>query len=345
MPTRIDGQIWLGTEVPSNLRYYADQTEYWVIPAPTYVATTTLKKGTLVAPDPNTAATVISVVPAVWPRDKERIIGIVLSNTTANQPVRVMNYGFVEFDRTALEACFVTGSDLNVAAALTGANYYSAFGTMTDGGAGNGWEDTTQYNGRGAPIYWFSGRTLKTAGGYGWQDPSSYAGKLTFATPSGYRQSSSSVIPWGDASLDVAYKGLPVIGNVLDYSYNSSTKQLETLSVHVNFSRFQGKIRFEYPYNSSSNNGLGYYDASPDPETITIRHGLFNNAETPHVSIDMWGYTSNVVETETSGEESNRVYPGFDSFIGAAVDKRTEVEIASDTPFYYKVLGEVSYVE
>jgi len=207
MADRIEGQIWIGRDEPNILKYFARSKEYWAVAATTYIAGENLEKGMIVAPDRSTGvSTGERVIKAVWPRDVEGTAGIALNAAVTNETVRVLNYGYMKFTAAELALAFTTKSDLVATAALTGANYYSAFGnTSVDGGAGNGWTDGPALrNGRSANIYWFSGRTLKTgASTYGWADPSTYAGKLTFATPSGYKPNGTE-IPWSDASLNVS---------------------------------------------------------------------------------------------------------------------------------------------
>lgn len=334
---RVEGQIWIGRDQPNVLKYNANGKEYWATAATTYIASTAIHKGQLLVIDKD-QATGNYVKPAVWPRDAEKVVGIALNDAASSSSIRTTNFGYVELDEQQLENLFVTGSDLYAKEALTGANYYSSFGATADGGEGNGWSSVGQ--GVGAKVYWFSGRTLKTASGYSWQDPSAFVGKLTFATPSGYKPSDTE-IPWADDSLNVSYKQLPIIGTVADYEVDGSNK-LISLVIHVNFSSFNRKVQFEYPAS-----GLSHYDPSLGAETAILRHGLFpnitaSNVAVPHVDIKGWGYTDNVVESATAGE-SFQVQPGYDSFIGSAADKRTEVEIVSDSEFYYKAVGEVNY--
>lgn len=336
MPDRIEGQIWIGRTQPNTLKYYAGGKEYWGVAATTYVAAEAISKGMIVAADVATNSTAERVILAQWPRDVERTLGIALNSAAPNETIRILGYGYVQLTMAEMQACFTTHSDINAGASLS-ATYYTAFGHPTvDGGLGNGWGDTLNvYNGRGANVYWFSGRTLKTAGPYSWIDPASHLGKLTIATPSGYKPTGVE-IPWADDSLNVTYKNLPVIGNVVSYTVDGSNN-ITLLTLHVNFSKFQKKIQFEYP---AAN--LGQFSTVGVAQELTLRHGLFANNNKPHVEISMWGYSDADIDTVADGE-ATRVWPGFDSYIGTSADKRTEVEVNSDTAFYYKVLGEVSY--
>lgn len=328
---RIEGQVWIGTESPHRIKYFAGGTEYWAVSASTYAISGTVRKGMVVAID-NTSDETERVRPAVWPTDANNIAGICVSNPE-NGLIRVNGYGYLRFTQAELANAFVTASDLNVGAALTGANYYTDFGdTASDGGAGNGWGDTgSTYIGKGENIYWFTGRTLKTSSGYQWQDSNSFKGKLTFATPVGYKPNDTEV-PWGDSSLDISYKNLPTIGNVVSYTYDGSGNLTE-LTMHVNFTRFTTKIQFEYP-----GTGMQEYTGS-DIETLTLRHGLFSDLKVPEVDIRMMGYSDDVFETGIA----QRVFPGYDTFLGIGVDKRTEVEIRSNSTFFYKTFGEVTF--
>jgi len=337
MANRIEGQTWISREEPNTLKYYARGKEYWAVSATTYTAAEAIAKGTIVVPDTGTTGTLERVRRAVWPKDTDSVLGIALNTAAPNGSIRILGYGYIKLTAAELAAIFVTKSDLVATAALTAGNYYTAFGNTTlDNavGAGNGWADAaSSKNGQGAPVYWFSGRTLKTSGGYSWADSASYQGKLTFATPTGYKPTGAE-IPWGDDALNLSYKQLPVIGNVINYTYDGSYNLTE-LTLHVNFAKFAKKIQFEYP-----SQGLKQFTA-PTVVTDVLRHGLFTDdaIRQPHVEISMWGYSDSTLESESAGQ-TTRVWPGYDSFL---TDKRTEVEIQSDSSFYYKILGEVSY--
>jgi len=342
MPTRIEGQLWLSREEPNTLKYYARGKEYWVVSASTYTAGETIKKGMIVAPSQSSigSASDGKVVKAVWPRDADRVMGIALNSAGANEPVRILNYGYISLSGSELADAFVTKSDFVASAALSGSRYYTAFGdTSNDGGDGNQWNDTTGWNGRGANVYWFSGRIIKTGSSdYSWKDPALFPGKLTIATPTGYKPTNTEV-PWNDESLNVGYKHLPVVGNVVTYTYDSN-KVITKMVIHINFSKFQKRLQFEYPL-YTANNGLGLYDAVLDPTTLTIRHGLFADNCKPQIEVSMIGY-SDATPPIGSEIETYRVWPGYDSYLTTDA-RRTEVEIASDTSFYYKVIGQVTY--
>jgi hypothetical protein len=331
---RQEGQIWISPNDPQTLKYYAREREHWVVTTSAFVADPTIKKGMLVATDPTYT---YEVVPAQWPRDVDRIVGIALT-TFGEQgaAVQVARSGYVVFNRAELEATFASKSDLTITAALSGTSYYSNFGNMTtEVGGGNGWSDVSPSKfGRGANIYWFSGRTLKTgASSYSHIEPTNYKGKLTIATPVGYLGPAMNQIPWADDSLNIKHKNLPIIGNVADYTYDGSGN-ITSLTLQVNFSQFSNKIRFEYPIT-----GVKIYDEVNDPQTIPLRHGLFPAGSAPFPAISMLGYANG-----TLGDVINEAFtaqPGFDSIYTG--DKRTEVEIASDTSFYYKIQGEVNH--
>lgn len=325
---RINGQVWISKEQPHTLKYFANNIEYWGVAATTYESVAEVRKGMVVAP----AGDQGRVRPAQWPIDVDKTVGIAIGDPEDGL-VRVLNYGYIEFSRSQLEQCFVTASDLNVGLP-TGP--YTSFGNMSnDGAGGNGWDDALgTRKGRGVPVYWFSGRTLKDGVNYPWIDPSAAltVGKLTLATPSGYKgpDINSPLIPYSDQSLNIGYKDIPTIGNIVDYTYDGSG-QIETMIMHVNFTKFRGVLRFEYPA-VGTNEYLG-----PSPaETMVLRHGLFANGLLPHVMVKMWGYSDN----DVSIGDTSIIYPGFESRL---IDKLTEVEIQSDSSFFYKVLGEVSY--
>jgi hypothetical protein len=340
MNGKIDGQLWIGQEQPNVLKYQAAGNEYWAVSATTYLAATTIKKGQLVAiSKASSVSTAASVTAATWPTDADGVIGMALDSASPNERVHVLNYGYVTFDESELSDCFVTSSDLYVTEGNS--SYYSAFGSSADGGGGNDWGDTlngvSTGGGHGQPVYWFIGRTIKTAAStYSWQDPATYPGELTFSTPSGYKIDTSTA-PYGDDSLNCTYKHLPKVGSVVSYTYNSTTGKLTSLQLHINFTTFHRQLQVEYPAT-----GLHAYTATStaDPETITLRHGLFPTGVTPHVALRVWGYSDSAVDTATSAEACE-MHAGSDSYL--TTDRRTEVELASDTTFYYKLAAEVNY--
>lgn len=339
---RIEGQIWLGKEQPNVLKYFAGGREYWTVSATTHFAGSKVEKGQLLAVDTSSAVGG-KVRPAQWPQDASSIVGMAMNSDEGLGEVKILNYGYVEFDEEALadlDVAFVAPSDLNVKATASPTAYASTLEALT---GGNGWETAAGDHGVGQPIYWFTGRMLRSgASSYKWIDPSNYAGKLTFATPVGHKPKHNT-LPWNDDSFNVNFKQLPKIGNVVSYKKNASGK-LTNLIIHINFSTFANKVQFEYPAV-----GLKEYSEAHTTQTLVIRHGLFPNSNTiiPHVDINMWGYSDSDVETNTGGTtfkgEAFGVHPGYDSYIGAGVDKRTEIEILSDTTFHYKLVGEVNY--
>mgnify|MGYP001187626053 FL=1 len=341
MASRIEGQIWLSRDNPVSLKYYARSKEYWVVSASTYAAGEQIYKGTILTVSKNTGGTSTDekVVAAQWPLDASSVVGIALNSADINTPVRIVSYGYIKLDATDLANAFVTKSDFVASAALSGTNYYVNFGnTSNDGGAGNGWNDTTGWNGRGAPVYWFPGRILKTSTGYSWKDPSLYRGKLTIATPSGYAPTGTE-IPWNDDSLNIDYEGLPCIGTVVSYTYDAN-KIVTSLILHVNFSTFKKEIKFGYP-RYSTNNNIRLYSSVNDPQIISLRHGLFPDSVKAQTDIIMIGYSDSTPPTGAE-IETYRMFPGYDSYI-TTDSRRTDIEISSDTSFYYKIIGTVSY--
>jgi hypothetical protein len=322
-----DGQIWLGNESPHVLKYQAGNTEYWTVAANTYLCKEAVKKGQLVASKDG------GVVPAIYPRDADRLMGMALNSAAINEQVRVVNYGYVSLSADEIPLCFVTQSDWKNTAADV--EYYTDFGTDSDGGSGNGWEDSGgSYKGRGVPIYWFVGRTYKTGvSTYAYADPSAFKGKMTFSTPSGYPNSNT----FGDASLQVGYEGLPVIGSVVDYEYSGS--KVTSLIININIPPASSTIGFNYP-----KVGMGQYVA-PSEMDLPIRHGLFpndtaGNSFFKQVLIDAVGY-SDTDENTTNPGETFPVMAAYDSYMEG--DKRTVVQAQSDSSFYYKISGRVSY--
>ncbi len=322
------GELWISDTTPHVLKYQAGSTEYWTNAAITYVASEAIAKGQILAIDDATSA-VGKVRLAEYPKDLNDIIGIALNSGALNDQIRVLNYGYMEFDRAELEALFVTQSDITVGA--IDADYYTGFGTMTDGGAGNGW-NTSTYDGKGAPVYWYSGRLLKTAAStYAMQQPVTFKGKLTLSTPSGYNYPAAVGPAWGDNDFDVAYEGLPTIGNV--HSYTRDGTDVDTLILHVNFAKFQKRVSFSYP-----SSGLYHYEDDGATETTYIRHGLFTNSSlVPHTNVEIIGSTDDSIDGEII-----MVHPGFTSDRAASASF-TSVDVTSDSDFYGKIVGEIRY--
>jgi len=115
---------------------------------------------------------------------------------------------------------------------------------------------------------------------------------------------------------------------------------LTKIIIHVNFTKAQRKLQFEYPAS-----GVATYARNPSGIIKTLRHGLFANQglsgpRMPHIEISMLGYADNDLTTQSN--DAHRVWPGYDSTI-INDDRKTEVEIKSDSDFFYKIIGEVSY--
>ena len=327
---RKSGELWISKTTPHTLKYSAGGTEYWVNSATTYEAGEDIKKGQVLAISKSGAGGAGKVFKASWPDDINDVIGIALNDALNTYEVRVLNYGYLELTQAELQNLFITKSDITVGSLLGNTEYYTAFGsTSVDGGAGNGWS-TTLFSGNGAPIYWYQGRILKTGvSTYVMQQP--VDGLLTTSTPSGYKYPDPSSLGWGDDSFNVNYEHLPVIGNIYQYAYDGAFN-ITSMIIHINFGKFDRKNQFIYPAT-----GLYNYDAIPDPETITIRHGLFTNSNIlPHTDLAMLGSVDNNIDGPIV-----KVYPGYES---TKADSKTDVTIASDTAFYGKVVGEINYI-
>jgi hypothetical protein len=141
--------------------------------------------------------------------------------------------------------------------------------------------------------------------------------------------------------LNVAYKQLPIIGNVVNYTYDASYNVTE-LIVQINFSKFQRRVQFEYPA-YTVNSGLLQHTGTATTDLV-VRHGLFASEATgfkvPHCAVQAWAYNDNDPTSQTN--DAHVIYPGYDSTITGA-DRKTEIEIISDSGFWYKILGEVNY--
>ncbi len=332
--TRKSGEVWISKTKPHTLKYYAGSTEYWATSATTHQTGEDIKKGQVLITSKNGAGATGKVFKAEYPIDLNDVIGIALNDAAINTDVRVLNYGYLEFNRAELENLFITQSDITVGN-IDSSGYYNAgadFATMTDSGAGNGWSTST-WTGKGAPVYWYQGRLIKTSSStYEMKQPSIGKGQLTFATPVGYKYPNADLLAWGDTSFDVSYEHLPIIGNVFNYAYDGSNN-ITSLILHINFSKFHKDLSFMYPAS-----GLYHYDAASfEQQTTTVRHGLFTNSS-------LLNYTDLSILSSTDSNidgEIIRVYPGFTS---VANESKTDVTVQSDTSFYGKFVGKVHYI-
>lgn len=328
---RKSGEIWISKTDPHTLKYYAGGIEYWATSATTYIAGEDIKKGQVLSIKKDDSGAEGKVLKASWPDDMNDVIGIALNDALNTFEVRVVSYGYIALTRAELEEAFVTQSDITVGSIREAGTYYTGFGTMTDGGAGNGWDGATLWSGNGAPIYWYQGRILKTgASSYEMQQPTGKEGFLTTSTPAGYKYPDADLLGWDDQSFDVSYERLPVIGNIYSYAYSGS--EIVGMIIHVNFTRFTKGMQFSYPAS-----GLHEYQIVNDPEDIPIRHGLFTDSTTiiPYTDLAMLGSVDSDIN-----EDIVKVYPGYNS---TRANSMTTVTIASDTPFFGKVIGEVSF--
>ena len=248
MINRIDGQIWIDRNQPHRLKYHIDGVDYIVEVSAGYYFNTaegqSLSAGTVVKLiDDKTIA------PASFPQDLDNVLGIALNTTKADmgvQPVAVSRNGYVVLLKEDLNNSFIP-EDLDVTK--------------------NGWGDEENV-GIGCPIYWYSGRVVKNAEGeYFFNSPKGNEGKITFSTPAGFRWN---IKAEEDSSLNISYKNLPQIGNVARYTVENNL--ITSMSIHLNFSKFDESIEWIYPaYHTHKDglNGLIHYG-----ENI-FRHGLF----------------------------------------------------------------------
>lgn len=259
---------------------------YTIVPLAPYLTregTEFIPKGTVMALDPDDSN--LTARPARFPEDLNNVIGITISpfsskTDTGSKEIEILTSGYITFNSDELKSAFVTSSDFKVAG-LTSTNKDSAYtdfgnATIDDGAGGNGWGIDESYPGTGAPVYWYIGRVVKLNSGFRYHDVHEKVykdytitgfrsdgvtpiyglnaaaheafGKLTFATPSGYKYPpSKNLIPWGDETLNIQYNNLPTIGNVASYNYNDESGEITKLTVHVFLSRFNSTIGFTYP--------------------------------------------------------------------------------------------------
>lgn len=313
---RINGQIWIDREDPHNLKYHLDGVDYVVQSLSDYLIVddeTTIEMGMVVrdADKPNT------IMPATFPQDIDRILGIALNSSKSDMPndtaahISVAQSGTLILENEEISSVFALESDLNIST--------------------NGWLEENK--GIGCPVYWFIGITKKDGDSYTYTDSTSHPGKITFSTPSGYKYPNTIEI---DSSLNVSYDNLPRIGTVVGYEVDDDGK-LTSLTININFATFDSSLEWNWP-GEHFDDQCGLINPTAE-NTLTIRHGLF--ADNPQ-NLQVINYSNIVADDDgKSGSIYNMQTRAVNYTSGE--DRRTVFDIHTPNPYYYRVSGEVHY--
>lgn len=310
MATRINGQLWLDKNNTHRLKYHIDNKTYEVLTSQTFTdanPSSSLRKGLLLA-----MSTGSSPAPAIWPKDADRIEGVVTSIETENNQriVSVASTGRVIFTATELADCFVGRSAL----------------------PSTTWRAIDK-PGIGCPVYWFIGKSVSFSS-YIDSSDSGYAGKLTFETPSGFKYKTA---PTGE-EFNISYDDLPIVGHVADYEYSDSN--FTSLTIDLHFSGFEPSITWNYPGTHTD----GHLCGKLENGTHKFYHGLFaDNAEN---SICISELTIRAIDWNpgypADAEEYTIVAP-YRNYIKAENDRHTDVTFNSAETLRYRITGTVHY--
>nr|DAL61216.1 MAG TPA_asm: hypothetical protein [Caudoviricetes sp.] len=333
MSTRVDGQIWIDKNSPYKLKYHIKGKDYVVDTNATYKVDSSiinaaptnsvcLYAGTVVKLTSEEGLGTSRITPAKFPDDIDNVIGVVV-----NDVVRTA-------DENVLEA---TEAIISKTGYLTVNNPTSVFVEAV--GSTNWKKPEDIANLIGAPVYWFIGETTKTTEGYGYKSATNLKGKLTLHTPAGVEVGTDS----DDSSRNVGYSNLPQVGVVT--SYTTLGEQITSVEIHLNFARFNPTIEWTWPLNhtdyqdkkvASSEEGKG--------AIITIRHGLFgdnNNNYNVKNYCDIMALEEHEDESKGDNIEYKIEAPVHNIYLGD--DRKTEVQIYSPEPLYYRIRGSVSF--
>lgn len=391
---RINGQIWIDKEPPYRLKYHLDGTDYVVEVAAVYKPGEPSEPGQHNIIPTGTIVKLIQddiVAPAVFPDDINGVIGITINDADSSDPdfsqTAISQSGYVIFsDYASIRRAFPFEEDLNVKTNLW--NDEIPLGNPTK-------------NGIGCPVYWFIGRTNFSGNvgsrTYTYEDSTAHPGKITLQTPSGLKWLQTENSPNFDESMNVAYDNLPIIGAVARYEYytpdeistltsqganrvtyidetgSEVTKELKVwdlkyLAIHLNFSKFDSSVEWNWPYLHSKTCGKIDCNLATTPNadfikyndglstTVTFRHGLFANnkyysqlasyvdivaSQNPDELRDGPDYIIHAAAKHIIGKP--KTTPVTDETEYEPADRKTEVTLSTPETLNYRIVGEVRY--
>lgn len=324
---RIDGQIWVDKNAPNRLKYHIDGQDYTVEVSSNYDYDTTgiaenVPQGTRIA----SAGTLVKldesgvIQPASFPMDLENVLGVITNNilvetpgelTSSKKPIltkaSISREGYVIVDAEGLESVFYDEDEYALE------------------------NNIPKHFKKGAPVYWFIGR--QTASGY--VSPLNSKGKLTFATPVSYMDST-------DASYNVGYNNLPIIGNVISWEIEKS--KVSKILIHLNFSRFDSSLEWVWPGKHADEKekieGYSVNDTKDESKNdfrrLLIKHGLF----VADSSIPSPKCFCEILASDEHDSEEYRVEVGVAQKIA---ESSTTITVSSPKAMYYRISGVVTY--
>lgn len=344
---RAEGQLWIDRKKPHGLRYRVDGETFQVETVKSYMAGSSVDAGCVVVLSSlgtdSQGNEIAAFRPAEFPKDLGSVLGVCPRTVVEGDEVTILQNGFITLDSSDLSNILVQRSgDFD-----NGINY------------------------KGAPVYWFIGRTYKDGNSYGYMAPE--AGKITLSTPSGMKWGQGPVA--SDNELNVGYSNLPMIGTVADLELSNGS--ISSLKISLNVNSFDSILEWYWPYSinitgESSDISASLINTYTDPTTsddqstslideskekrIVIRHGLFPGiipSEEPYYAFRSRCFCD-IIALNKSDDTETQVLAGVDNFYGAseeegAVDgsnRRTEIIFKNSTESEEKrinVFGKVSY--
>lgn len=321
--SRVEGQIWVDRKSPYRLKYYVKGQEFEVSVLQNYKAGAGgLKAGQVVKIKDG----VLSA--AVYPKDINRVIGVVMGNSSAGNTVSIAVSDSLYLDSSEIQNIFHGTSPSSLLEAGTGTPLI------------------------GAPVYWYIGNIDVSGSTYTYTDSSEFPGRLTIDTPSGRQWGKTSI---ENDSLNVGYSNLPTIGYISDVGIHNGGISYIVIKVHM--SGFSLSQEWSWPlfYNNPDNPDnpvgtvAGYGTGQRSSETIVIRHGLFPDNEYDDGKVGRVRCFCDVMAMGIGSDEEYNVQAAVDNFIGhdedqpASPDRRTVVTISTPETLRYSITGRVLY--
>jgi hypothetical protein len=346
--SRVDGQIWIDKNQPYRLKYHVAEEDYSVETAVNYEIP--FNSAPLVA-DKNLYAAAGRVVKlsgkntiadASFPADIENVLGVLEANITGS---------YNEDNKLELAGATVSRNSHVIIdhPELVFVNLGDEFNDLDI--SKNGWKNLTA--GIGAPVYWFIGRTVLENGEYKHYDSSktgpngtSLAGKLTLATPSGFKWNVNDI---DDNSLNVGYDNLPTVGTVVNYQVSNNI--ITQIEIHLNFAKFDSSLEWSWPYlhktHSPEKDGdcgkisPTIKDQSQSTVSFDIHHGLFADTDTSG-KLKVRNYCDILATDDPTSSNEYIVATGItNTYTGT--NRKTTLNISTPDSLYYRISGRVNY--
>lgn len=327
---RSEGQLWIDRQSPYGLKYHVAGETFQVETTKVYKSASEniIYAGTVVALESYSEEEGLAVKPAVFPEDVDNVLGVCAQTTVSGGELTILKSGFITLNETDISNAFYLGDSLS-------SEDYKANGYY-----------------KGAPVYWFIGRSYKDGSTYTYDTPESNEGKITLSTPSGIKwktrlDNTGSQLDEDALSYNVYYSNLPIIGTLVDYKLKDDKTGFEELKISLNVSGFESDIVWTYPYK-------GYYTLPTGNTTLKIRHGLFPSSINASDNVGFKGFKPrcfcDILAINETDDTEQRVFAGIDNFYGqvetegASADRRTEIEFKNvQTSKKLSITGKVVY--